>query len=161
MPDTCKRDVRPNCFLMPKAMWFIVVGLCALGVACQDVSTVWTTDVASPDGRWIASALTEQHGGPGTAGIVTSVYLKQKNSSGPPTAILSFFCEGPVPHAYTLDNVANAGGTIGLKMNWMSPSHLDVTYNGRASLDYQVAKMADIAISVENTSSIPNTRDSN
>ena len=44
--------------------------------------------------------------------------------------------------------------------NWITPSHLAVTYKGRASLDFQV-KIADIDVTVQDLSREPtNTKDS-
>jgi hypothetical protein len=88
------------------------------------------------------------------ASIDTTVYLKSTRFSNPPTKVLGFSCQGPVPRPYVLDNVANAGGTIDLTMKWLTPSHLEVTYSGRnGSLDFQVAKIRGIEISVQDLSS--------
>jgi hypothetical protein len=106
-------------------------------LGCQDVQTIWSAEARSPDGYWIATAKTEQHGGPGTAGVVTSVYLQRTNRSFPPVEILDFFHDPRDP-----------SGTINLAMKWTSPSHLDATYNGRASLNFQVVKCAGVEISV-------------
>jgi hypothetical protein len=78
------------------------------------------------------------------------VFLKQ--ASQPPVMVLAFDCEGPARRAYVLDNKANAGGTINLTMKWVSPSHLDVTYNGHATLRFQVFKYAGVVISVRDLS---------
>ena len=135
-----------------KAILVALVGICMLVPGCQDVATVWEAQVRSPDGHWIASARTQQHGGPGTAGIVTTVYLEQPDNANSSVEVLGFFCDGPVSRPFRLDNVANAGGTIDLKMKWTNSSHLDVTYDGHASLDFQVAKVHGIEISVQNLS---------
>jgi hypothetical protein len=133
----------------------MILGVCALWSGCRptlDDLTVWKAEVRSPDGLWIASARTIQNGGFGSARIDTIVYLQRANASQPPTEVLGFDCEGPVPRPYTLDNKANAGGTIDLKMGWVAPSHLEVTYDGQASLDLQVAKYQDIDISLRDLS---------
>jgi hypothetical protein len=130
----------------------MLLGVCAFGLGCRpslDDLTVWKTELTSPDGRWIASARTIQNGGFGSANVHTIVYMRQALSATP-MGVLSFNCEGGVPHPYVLDNVANAGGTINLTMNWVTPSHLAVTYNGHASLDFQAIKFAYIDISVQN-----------
>jgi hypothetical protein len=80
------------------------------------------------------------------------VYLKQSNLWRRPTEVVSFFCEGPVPRPYVLDNSANAGGTINLKMEWATPSHLEVTYSGQADLYFQVFRYSGIEISVRDVS---------
>ena len=121
-----------------------------------DDLTVWKGELRSPDGSWIASARTIQNGGFGSADIETIVYLNQNIASRPQTEVLGFDCRGPVPRPYVLDNVANAGGTINLTMKWVTPSHLDVTYNGDAgTLDFQVVKLAGIDISVQDFSREP------
>ena len=66
----------------------IVVGVCVLLSACQGPPTVWTAEVRSPDGLWLASARTVQNGGFGSANIDTSVYLKRTNVSESPMQFL-------------------------------------------------------------------------
>jgi hypothetical protein len=138
---------------------FVIVSGCRPSL---DDLTVWRAEVRSPDGLWIASARTIQNGGFGSAHIDSVVYLKQNNASQPPTEVLAFDCNGPVPRPYVLDNVANAGGTINLTMKWVTPSHMDVSYNGRAGiLELQVIKIAGINISVQAVSRDPtNAKDS-
>jgi hypothetical protein len=101
-------------------------------------------------------AQTNQNGGFGSASIITSVYLKWTNAAfnaraRKPIEVLEFFCYGPARRPYVLDK-ANAGGTINLKMNWITPSHLLVTYDGKADIDLQVIKVAGIDISLRNLS---------
>ena len=66
--------------------------------------------------------------------------------------ILNFSCYGPAPRPYVLDNAANAGGTINLAMKWLTPSHLEVTYDGKAEIAFELARVADVDISVRDTS---------
>jgi len=108
-----------------KAIPLIVVAVCILASGCEryedhlkESLRIWKTEVRSPDGSWIASAETVQNGGFGSAAIQTTVYLKQANVPGSLTAVLDFWCEGPAPRPYVMDNTANAGGTIHLTMNW-------------------------------------------
>ena len=130
------------------------LALCLSVSGCRDVPTIWRAESQSPDGAWLAIAHTEQDGGFGSAMIMTSVDLKRIDgtvNSGKPTNILTFDCPGPAPHAYVLDD-ANAGGTIGLKMKWLTPSRLEVTYDGKADLIFQVARLAPVEISVRDFS---------
>jgi hypothetical protein len=130
----------------------LILGACALAPACGS-DTIWQEDVPSPDGSWVASASTIQSGGFGTASVDAVVSLKTKKYGNPPKVILSFICYGPVGRPYVLDNKANAGGTIGLSMKWITPTHLEVTYNGRlADLHFQVVKYAGVEISVRDVS---------
>jgi len=144
-PESCFPAIR-------KAILLVIIGVCVLGSGCRHNPTIWTAEVRSPDGLWLAIARTDQEGGFGSAFIGTMVFLKQTNVSQPPVMVLAFDCEGPAPRAYVLDNKANAGGTINLTMKWVSPSHLEVTYNGHATVSFQAVKYAGIAISVRDLS---------
>jgi hypothetical protein len=59
------------------AIWSTAVLLCSLVSGCKDAATIWSTESNSPDGRWVAAAHTDQYGGPGTAGILSTVTLRQ------------------------------------------------------------------------------------
>jgi len=128
------------------AISLIIIGVSVLGSGCQDVATIWTAEARSPDGYWLASASTVQHGGPGTAGIITSVYLKRTNVSQSPMEVLGFSCNGPA---------SRPGGTINLTMKWVTPSHLEVAYDGHPDLYFQVVKIGGIDISVRDLSKDP------
>jgi hypothetical protein len=130
----------------------LAASLCVSG--CRDVPTIWKQDIQSPDGAWLASVRTIQDGGFGSAYIGTTVYLKRIDASvnsGKPKEILDFDCPGPAPRAYELDP-ANSGGTIHLTMKWLSPSHLDVSYDGTATVDFQVVRFAGVDISLRDAS---------
>jgi hypothetical protein len=137
------RITRPcNCALR-KAILFLIVGVCVLGSGCQDVATTWSAEARSPDGLWLATARSQQWGGPGTAYDATVVYLKWIQGSQPPTQVLGF------SHQYA---------TMNLKMEWLTPTHLYVTYGPSArpgdhvSLDFQAIKCGGIEISVRDLS---------
>jgi hypothetical protein len=119
----------------------IVIASCFLQIGCRAVQTIWSAEAPSPDGYWLATAKTEQHAGYGTAGIVTKIYLKRTNGSYPPIEILEFF-----------HDPRDSSTTINLSMNWTGPSHLNVKYNGRASIDLQTVKFAGVDISVQDLS---------
>lgn len=128
---------------------------CLVPVACGRAPVVWRADLPSPDGVWLASAETTQNGGFGSAHIDTLVYLNQRGTHQAATEVLGFSCAGPVPHPYVLDNVANRGGTIDLRMEWLSPSHLRITYRGNPDLELQVVKFAGVEITVQGPVSAP------
>ena len=107
----------------------IIMIACFSQFGCGAVETTWSAESRSPDGSWFATAKTEQHGGFGTAGIVTSVYLKRTKGSYRPVEILELFHDSRDPSR-----------TVNLAMEWVTPSHLDVVYNGRASVDFQAVK---------------------
>jgi len=121
----------------------IIVGVCLLG-ACQDVATTWSAEARSPDGLWLATARSQQWGGPGTAYDATTVYLKWIRGAQPPTQVLGF------SHQYA---------TMDLRMKWITPTHLEVTYGPSAkpgdhvSLDFQAVKCGGVDISVRDLSS--------
>jgi len=121
-------------------MLLTFLGLCVLGDGCHDVGTTWSAEARSPDGRWLATARTQQWGGPGTAYDATTVYLKQVKTSQDPAEVLLF------SHQYA---------TMNLKMEWVTPTHLHVTYGpserrgDHVSLEFHVAKINGIDISVQ------------
>jgi hypothetical protein len=149
------------------SLGILAVSLLASGCkVSEDALTIWKAEVRSPDGLWIASVRTIQNGGFGSAGINTIVYLKKSGDLRPPVAVLDFDCPGPPPRPYVLTN-ANAGGTIDLKMSWVTQSHLLVTYRSHVAygrhpdLSFQVVKFNDISISVRDLSNEPtNSTDS-
>jgi hypothetical protein len=149
-PARRRRNIKPR---TPKVTSLLVIGICMLDLGCQKGrETIWKAESRSPDGLWLAGAETVQNGGFGSGAIQTSVYLKRINVSRPPMQVLEFSCPGPAPRPYVLDNNANAGGTIGLTMKWLTPTHLEVTQDGRGDLDFQVAKYGGVAISVRDLS---------
>ena len=142
-----------------RAILLLIIGVCVSASGCRptiDSLTIWKAEVRSPDGLWIASVRTIQNGGFGSARIDTVVYLKQSRGSQPPVEILAFDCPGPAARPNVLDN-SNAGGTIDLTMKWVTPSHLQVTYDGHADLYFQAVRYVGINISVQDLSSEPPT----
>jgi hypothetical protein len=138
----------------------VLAGLCRLGivpglallVSCSP-ATVWRAEARSPGGDYIATVRTVQQAGPGDNWIVTSVSLEQAGIPQTRMVVLSFFCEGPVPRPFTLDNKANVGGTIDLRMRWLTPTHLGVTYNGDgATLNFQAVRYQVVTISLTDLS---------
>jgi hypothetical protein len=129
----------------------MALSICLSASSCakRDDLVVWRTQVDSPGGVWVASADTVQNGGFGSGGIETTVYLKRRSDHLPPVAVLGFSCAGPVPHPYVLDNVANRGGTINLKMRWSDPLHLDVVYGGDPSINLETIRLQDVTITVQ------------
>lgn len=135
------RSSTVGCTAIHGAILLVIIGVCALGTGCQEHQTIWSAEARSPDGYWLASGSTVQHFGPGNAGVYTSVYLKRTNDSEAPREVLGFSFESAYP-----------SGVSNVKMNWVTPSHLDVTYNGHAELYFQVVKYAGVVISVRNLS---------
>jgi hypothetical protein len=122
----------------------MIIGVCVLGSGCDDGVTTWSAEARSPDGLWLATASSRSEGGGPTAYDFTTVDLKWLRGSQPSTRVLGF------THQYP---------TMNLKMEWVTPTHLEVTYGPSAkpgdhvSLDFQVVKMSGIEISVRDLSS--------
>jgi hypothetical protein len=114
-----------------------VVLLCTLVFGCRDVETIWSTESRSPDGQWVASAQTEQYGGPGTAGIETSVFLQS--------------VKGPQDKIRILE-LSQGATSVDLTLRWLSSTHLEVTYRRPATINFQAIKSGGIDISVREVS---------
>lgn len=132
-----------------------MIASCVLAAACvnKDHLIVWKSELRSPNGAWIATAETVQNGGFGSGDIYTAVYLNTATSSRPAIEVLGFDCQGPVPRPYVRDNVANRGGTIGLAMKWITPSHLLVTYKGHPDIRFQAVQLDGIEITLQDLAS--------
>lgn len=100
-------------------------------------------------GTAVATAETQQNGGFGSASIDTEVFISSKSLGLDRTTVLLFECNGPMPHPYVLDNVANNGGSIGLTMKWLEPGHLQVTYRGNPKVLTQMVRLAGIEITLK------------
>jgi hypothetical protein len=129
-------------FVFRKAILLLVLGSCILVFGCRDEgTTIWSQGVRSPDGHWLATAATKQWSGPGNAYVATIVYLEGIDGSQPPAEVLGFSNDSAYP-----------AGITNVKMEWITPNHLNVTYGGHATLDFQAIKCAGIDISVRDAS---------
>lgn len=129
--------VRGSHSALCQGMLVLVVSLCALLSGCSNVATIWSTESRSPDGRWVARAVTEQHSGPGNALLQTTVLLKHTKGPKEPIEVLLFTQDAK---------------SIDLKMSWLTPSHLEVTYKQPAEIDFQAIKCGGVDISVQDVS---------
>ena len=118
-------------------MLVLTVSMCALLFACSNAVTIWSTESSSPDGQWRAIARTDQYSGPGNAALLTTVYLKA--------------IKGRKDEIEVLLLMQNAK-SIDLKMNWLTPAHLEVTYRQPAVIDFQAIKCGGVDISVQDVS---------
>ena len=137
MDDPALQRVRDSRSVLCKGMLILAVSVYALLSGCSNVATIWSMEVRSPDGRWIARALTEQHSGPGNALLQTTVLLKHTKGPKEPIEVLLFTQDAK---------------SIDLKMNWLTPSHLEVTYKQPAEIDFQAIKCGGVDISVRDLS---------
>jgi hypothetical protein len=137
-----------NSVELPNIRWCIVrahvllaLAVFAVGIGCGADETIWSAEARSPDGRWLARAQTVQTGGFGTGITTTDVNLKWIKGSDRPETILVFVHDPrSVPDA------------IHLSMNWVTPSHLEVTYDGHPRMNFQVVKYGDVEISLRDLS---------
>ena len=129
----CSSSFRP-----PKANTLVLLAgalLCACG---EDVRTTWTAEVPSPDSQYVATARSQQWGGPGTAWDATTVFIAQRSQR--PVQVLGF------SHQY---------GTMRLAMKWLTPRHLGVTYGpsqrpgDSVVVDFQAIRTTGVDISLE------------
>jgi len=126
--------------VMRKFVLLLVVVTCVLASGCKAPLT-WSAESRSSDGKMIATAKTVDESGPGTDFIQTTVYLNWATNKNPPTMILAFSDGPPGPD----------GMKVG--MNWLSPTHLELTYKGQRNLDFQAIKFGSVDITVRDLSS--------
>ena len=114
------------------------VTLAAVFLLCGCKATpTWSTESRSPDGRMTAKAETFTNGGfAAPSPSTTFVYLKQTTGSQKPVLIFAF-SEGP-PEG------------MQVKMDWLSPAHLELTYEGQRTIDFQAVRYTGVDISVRN-----------
>ncbi len=133
---------RYSCSAVCDATPLAIIVACLLWSGCHG-KTTWSAEARSPDGQWLATARSRQWAGPGTAYDGTTVYLKWIKSSRPAAEVLSF------SHEY---------GTMNLKMEWLTPTHLDIIYGpspkpgDRVTVDFQVVKYGNVEISLRELS---------
>jgi hypothetical protein len=119
------------------AVSLVLTALYGFLCGCAGPKKTWSAETPSPDGSWLALAQSQQWSGPGNAYDATTVYLKQ--ASGPRIEVLEFSNQAPV---------------MNLKMQWVSPRHLQVTYGENAvqdhvDVDFQAVKCGDVEISLQ------------
>lgn len=116
-----------------------VMGACVFLSACK-VAPSWSAESKSPDGKMMATAKTIDDSGPGTDFMQTTVYLNWVTNKNSPTMILAFSDGPPGPN----------GMKVG--MNWLTPTHLELTYEGQRNLDFQSVKFGPVTITVRDLS---------
>jgi hypothetical protein len=130
-----------------KIILLTVLAIFLMGTGCGASEKTWSTESQSPDGRWLAMAQTVQAGGFGTSTTTTDVSLKWTKGSDRPETILVF-----------VHDPSSVPDSIHLSMNWVAPSHLEVTFDGHPRINFQVVKYGDVEISLRDLSSVPAAR---
>lgn len=121
-------------------MLLLIAGAFALVSGCR-TKPGWTAEAQSPDGKMIATARTFENGGFGTDFTATTVDLNFTKGKQSPMEILAF-SNGPA-------------GPDGMKvgMNWLSPTHLELTYKGARPIDFQAVRYYGVDITVRDVAS--------
>jgi hypothetical protein len=121
-----------------------ILGLIALALLSVTLlgcgpKTVWSTQVVSPNGQWIAAARTEVWSGPGVGTVESTIYLARSDKPRDFTDVVSY-PEGPAnPHP---------------QIAWESDDELVVRVRNPATVDLQMIKLANIRIRLE---ALPNS----
>lgn len=125
-----------------KFVLLFAVGVCVLASGCKGSQTIWSAEAKSPDGKMIATVKAFANGGFGISGApATFVNLNWTTGSQKPVQILS------------LDNDSDAPDDTKVGMNWLTPTHLELTYRGnRQHIGFQAVKFARIDISLRDIS---------
>lgn len=121
-----------------EALLLCMVAACLLTAACK-AAPKWSAESRSPDGRMIATAEAFMNGGFAAPGPpATFVYLRR--TSGSAKRVLVFaFSEG----------AASVPAAMEVRMTWLTPTHLELTYKGQHTVDFEAVEYAGVTISVE------------
>jgi len=134
--DVVNRCTPARASLVPKTVFSVILGTLFLFCGCK-AAPIWSAESRSPDGKMVATAEAFTNGGFAAPGPTTTlVYLKETTGSQKPMLIFAF-SEGPPDSTQ-------------VKMNWLSPAHLEVVYEGQRTIDFQSVKYAGVDISVRN-----------
>jgi hypothetical protein len=127
-----------------RALYLMIIGAAIFVSGCGvDTETIWSVEAKSPNGKWMASGRADRHTGPGNAAIETGVYLQPTNKSVRAQPVLMF-----------LNNLPPDRGGIGFEIDWLAPSHLQVTFIRQPDISFLVTKYAGVEISVRELSSV-------
>lgn len=123
------------------AILLLVCGVCVAYCGCHGSQTVWSAAAPSPDGKVIATGQAIAQSGFGTGYIETSVYLNWAHDSRSPTEILE------------LSDFSELGDATKVGMNWLTPTHLELTCRPDQTVVFQAIKWAGGDISLRVASS--------
>ena len=125
-------DSTRNCFLL------LILEICVSLSGCEGPKEIWSAESRSPDGKMIATAHSIQTSGIGTGDPGTFVYLNWTTGSQSPTIVLALGL--------------NELDSTNVEMKWLTPKHLELTYKGPRTIDFQAVKCHGIDISVRDVS---------
>lgn len=137
MPEVVRKlkDVRRLRGL--EGLLFVVLSM-GLSLGCEGPRTAWSAESRSPDGKMVATARAEETSGIGTGNPGTFVYLNWAVGSQSSTLILGLLPQQP--------------GIVRVEMNWLTATHLELTYRGQMTVDFQAVRCHGIEISVRELS---------
>jgi hypothetical protein len=126
-----------------RAISLLILAVCGVASGCRGSQTVWSAEAKSPNGEMIATARGLANGGFGISGVPsTFVYLNWTTGSQQPTEILC------------LDDESDSPDDMNVRMKWLSPTHLELTYkSSRQSINFQAVKFVGVDISLRDTPS--------
>lgn len=126
-----------------KHFLFLIFSVCALLSGCTGGRAIWSTQSLSPDGKVLAKAsATATDGGLSIlASTDTKVLLKWASGSRKDTSVLE------------LADASDAPVDTHVDMNWLTPTHLELTYKGNQTVVFQAVKWMGINITVRDLSS--------
>ena len=116
----------------------LLFSACLALSACEGPRTAWSAESRSPDGRWIATAQAVETNGIGIGDPGTFVSLNWTSGSQPPRLIL----------ALSPSLSSSQRGSTKVGMNWLTPTHLELTYSGKMTVDFQAIRCDGVEISV-------------
>lgn len=119
------------------------VAICVLMSGCGGSHSIWSAESRSPDGKVLAKARTSATDGGLSilSSTDTKVYLKWATGSRTDTSVLE------------LTDASDAPVDTQVEMNWLTPSHLELTFKGNQTVVFQAIKWFGIDISVRDVSS--------
>ena len=98
-----------------RLLWSLVLAMSCLVAGCSGGETIWSTEVKSPDGQWIAIGGTDQYSGPRNAAVMTAVYLQRALGDKRGDAVVSFS-----------DDQSPADARVIPAIEWLTPKHLQM-----------------------------------
>ena len=136
------RSLEPEpMWLVRKSVLLLILGACVLISSCDGPRTTVAGESRSPDGKMVATAYRLEAGGIGTGDIATHVYLNWTKGSQAATIILAF-----------KDGEDDPNSDMSVGMNWITPTHLELTYKGPRTIDFEAVKCHGIDISLRDLS---------
>jgi hypothetical protein len=120
----------------------LTLAICVLVSGCWGSHAIWSAESRSPDGKVLAKArAAATNGGLSILSSTdTKVYLKWATGSRTDTSVLE------------LADASDAPVDVQVEMNWLTPTHLELTFKGNQTVVFQAIKWFGIDLSVRDLS---------